>query len=644
VTRNRRSFICGVWSHRQLICAGLALLLYLVGLGRPPLWEPDEGRYAEIAREMVASHDYITPRDNFVRYFEKPPLVYWLTAASIKILGPNEFAVRLQAAIASAGQVAITGALGEQMFGAISGVIAALALALSPLFFAFARFATPDPALAFFFTAAMTCFYAWAKGSILDRRSLEKPSRSSACAQERPESGRPWRMVSLPTLQEVPSVPPAQDPAEGIETRWMLAAATMLALGTLTKGPVALVLGCTTATLWLVVEHRFDDVFSIPWLKCGALYLGIVLPWFILVARRNPGFLDFFIVHEHLKRFLESTEHSWGPWFYIPITIAGTWPWFYFVPLAIAGPVVRCGARWLFAKRIISQQGSNADPKDRDPDPALRFLLIWFAVVVVFFSIPRSKLGQYILPGLPPIAILAGYGLTQTQRLETTHRRRLLMIFAGINISAAMAMMLAVVAVSGPLSQILRRDALILAAALFAAGVASMFFSTAGTGLATLALAISVLLEMSAGIDARERVAAMVSYRKLARIIRPYTNRGCSLISYGHFEQALPFYTGVRETLVNYRGELGPFGPGRDPSGDVFATTAQLRRKWAGADCAVLVVNGSDVRTLAKLLSPVPILIGCEGKKFAFFNRPVVKPASDCPDPAACRTEKSQCS
>jgi hypothetical protein len=94
---------------------------------------------------------------------------------------------------------------------------------------------------------------------------------------------------------------------------------------------------------------------------------------------------------------------------------------------------------------------------------------------------------------------------------------------------------------------------------------------------------------------------------------------------------------------VNYRGELGPFGPGRDPSGDVFATTAQLKRKWAGADCAVLVVNGSDVPTLAKLLSPVPILIGCEGKKFAFFNRPVAKPASDCPDPAACRTEKSQC-
>src|SRR5215472_13156398 len=176
----------------QLMCVGLVLLLYLMGLGRPPLWEPDEGRYAEIAREMVVDHDYITPRNNFVRYFEKPPLVYWITAASIKVFGRNEFAVRLQAAIASIGQVAITGALAEEMFGANAGVLAALALGLSPLFFAFARFATPDPALAFFLTAALACFYKGAQSSEL---------------------------------------------RGGIDGKWMLAAAAMLAFGTLAKGP-----------------------------------------------------------------------------------------------------------------------------------------------------------------------------------------------------------------------------------------------------------------------------------------------------------------------------------------------------------------------------------------------------------------------
>src|SRR5215467_10832718 len=109
---------------RFAIYALLAALLYLPGLGRPALWEPDEGRYAEIAREMVVSGDYVTPRDNLVRYFEKPPLVYWTEAASIHLLGTNEFAVRLPAALFTVVEVAVTCVLGEAMFGATAGLMA----------------------------------------------------------------------------------------------------------------------------------------------------------------------------------------------------------------------------------------------------------------------------------------------------------------------------------------------------------------------------------------------------------------------------------------------------------------------------------------------------------------------------------------
>src|ERR1700760_4875595 len=91
--------------YRAALCAIAAAMLYLIGLGHPALWEPDEGRYAEVAREMVVSGDYITPRNDWVRYFEKPPLVYWLTAASLKLLGTNEFAARFQAAAFSTVQV-----------------------------------------------------------------------------------------------------------------------------------------------------------------------------------------------------------------------------------------------------------------------------------------------------------------------------------------------------------------------------------------------------------------------------------------------------------------------------------------------------------------------------------------------------------
>src|ERR1700720_2679786 len=112
---------------RLLLIAFAALILYLPGLGRPALWEPDEGRYAEIAREMYLSGDYVTPRDNFVRYFEKPPLVYWAESAAIGIFGAHEFAVRLPAALFSVGEVVITAAIADVMFGEAVAILSAIA-------------------------------------------------------------------------------------------------------------------------------------------------------------------------------------------------------------------------------------------------------------------------------------------------------------------------------------------------------------------------------------------------------------------------------------------------------------------------------------------------------------------------------------
>ena len=229
---------------RLTIYALLAAIMYVPGLGKPALWEPDEGRYAEIAREMVLSGDYVTPRDAFELYFEKPPLVYWADAASIGIFGVNEFAVRLPAALFSVGQVVVTAALAEVMFGATAGLFAALALALSPLFFGFARFATLDPALAFFLTAALATFYLAARED----------------------------SFSLPSAR-----------------RWMLICAAMLALGTLAKGPIALLLGGAIALAWLAVGRRLREIVRMPLVWCGLIYAAIVLPWFILMETRNPG-------------------------------------------------------------------------------------------------------------------------------------------------------------------------------------------------------------------------------------------------------------------------------------------------------------------------------------------------------------------
>ncbi len=541
--------------HRLAICALVAGALYLPGLGSPALLEPDEGRYAEIAREMVQSGDYITPRDDWVRYFEKPPLMYWATAGAIRVLGENEFAVRLPAAMCSIGEVVVTCALAEQMFGASAGLLAALALALSPLVFGFARFLTLDPALALFVTAALGAFYAAA---------------------------------SAPDLRA------------GAARRWLVVAAAMAAIGTLAKGPVALVISGAVALIYLLLEGRLRDVAAIPWLRCAALYGAIVMPWFVAVAGRNPEFLGYFFLHEHLHRYLANTEHSWGPWFLVAAAIAGTWPWLYFVPLGVRA--VGRGAREL---------------------SALRFLSIWFLFVLIFFSIPRSKLGSYILPGIPPIAVMAGYGLKTLRELDRSRIRKLLGRFAIVNVIVASACVTILAGSVASLGHALAVDGILIAACLAAGAVAS--FVTVARGkrvdLAIAAIAIAMVACSVAGMKARRDAEALVSYRRLAFAIKPLLQHGCVLGSYAHQIQSLPFYTHSREIMVGYLGELGAERNSPDGSAS-FLDKAELPALWGSAVCVVLVANGSDAATLAQLLNPQPSLIACEGKKVALSNRP----------------------
>ena len=544
------------------MCALMACLLYLPGLGRPALWEPDEGRYAEISREMVQSGDYVTPRDNWVRYFEKPPLMYWAGALAIKSLGANEFAVRLPAALFSVGQVAITCALAEAMFGATVGLAGAAALALSPLFFGFARFLTLDPALAFFVTGALACFY-----------------MASCAAALNSGAGR----------------------------RWLYLAAGLTALGTLTKGPVALAISGGVALIFMLVEGRGRELLRMPWFGCALIYGAIGAPWFVLAARRNPDFLAFFFIHEHLQRYLSGTEHGWGPYFFITVTLAGMWPWICFVPQPI---------RQLLRPRT-DEAPINAS--------ALRFLLIWFGLIFVFFSIPRSKLGSYILPGLPPLAILAGYGLSILRDNKTPVIRRTLGAFALINLGvAAVVIPVLIVLTRRHGMSALGIDGAAAMAAVAAGAVAAFVIGREGrrSTQAIATIAIATVVASAAMVKAREDAAPLGSYRELARAILPDLGQGCVLASYHHLVHSLPFYTGAREVLVAHRGELAPAGNTPDARPSFIDTDRELVELWASTRCVVVIVNRKDLPGLAAGLNPSPTILVGEGKKIAVSNRP----------------------
>jgi 4-amino-4-deoxy-L-arabinose transferase-like glycosyltransferase len=555
--------------YRLALAALIGAILYLPGLGRPALWEPDEGRYAEIAREMVVTGDYITPRDDWQRYFEKPPLVYWSEAAAIGLFGVNEFAVRLPAALVSIGEVVLTTAIAEAMLGAAAAILAALALALSPLFFGFARFATLDPALAFFLTAALGAFYAAARSPAFDSRS-----------------GR----------------------------LWMLASAAMLALGTLAKGPVALFLGGAIALLWLIMERRTRDITRMPLVGCVIVFVAIAAPWFVIVETRNPGFLHFFVMHEHLARFTASEEHGWGPWFFIPIVIGGTWPWIFFAP---------AGVNAMYSRR--NESGASASSE-------LRFLAIWFALIFVFFSIPRSKLGSYILPAIPPLAIASGYGLAQLRAMASEARRRLLLSFVAINAVATLAAGALALMFLYPVHPSLALDGCLVSA--FVVIGALFMYGTArdegrvGYGIAALAIALVAVLGF--GERARRDAGPLTTYRDLAAVVRPYLHSGCVLGSYRHYVQSTPFYTDFPETRVEYFGELSETGlPVEKDANFLIGSETKFAELWKSNACVVLIVNRRDLDHLASGLEPKPSILGCEGKKLAIFNQPATTPP-DC--------------
>ena len=152
------------------VLLGLTLLLLVLQTGRTPLFEPDEGRYAEIPREMLATGDFVTPRLNGVLYFEKPPLYYWLVAGSMALLGPSEWAVRLPGMLASAGMVLLTAAFARRRWGLRTGLLAGIVTGTSGLVFILARIAIIDPVLSLALSAAAFAFCFLPRGRAARRR------------------------------------------------------------------------------------------------------------------------------------------------------------------------------------------------------------------------------------------------------------------------------------------------------------------------------------------------------------------------------------------------------------------------------------------------------------------------------------------
>jgi len=263
-----------------LLVLGFGLLLAFK-LGSAPLANPDEGRYAEIPREMVATGDWVTPRLDGVNYFEKPPLLYWTGALCYKFLGSSEWSMRAGPALFALAGILLTYAAARRLHDRETGLVSAAVLGTTLLYYALGRLLILDMAVSVLMSAALFCF-------ILGVR-------------EAPGARRRWLFYGLYTA---------------------------MALATLTKGLIGFLVTGAVMFLWLLLFNQWHRLRPL-YLPSGAmLFLAIALPWHVLAAQHNPTWFHRYIIFEHWERFTTPAAGRVQPWhFFIWVTIAGMFPW-----------------------------------------------------------------------------------------------------------------------------------------------------------------------------------------------------------------------------------------------------------------------------------------------------------------------------
>lgn len=327
-----------------LILLALAFIFY--GSAGMPFLGPDEPRYAEVAREMQASGDWITPRLAGIEWFEKPALTYWAAAAGYSIFGVSEFAARFGVGLMALGGSLLILLFGRRVGSPVFGYLAAAVLISSCLWIGLGRGATFDMPLAFTMELALVGFYLWMRD--------------------------PRRVAGNPFF-------------------WLFSIG--LGLAVLAKGLVGIILPLAIVGLYLLISRRLREVLRPAVLLPGAcIFLVTAAVWYgPVIARHGRVFIDEFFIAHHFQRYLSNRyRHPQPVWFFVAIILAGIFPWSFFlisrIRRAFAG-----GWRTIVERRF---------------DDLTLFLWLWVLVPLIFFSFSGSKLPGYILPVFPAVAML----------------------------------------------------------------------------------------------------------------------------------------------------------------------------------------------------------------------------------------------
>lgn len=549
------------------------MILYVGRLDGFPLQDPDEGRYAEIPREMIEHGDWVTPRLNYVEYFEKPPLFYWLVAMAFRAFGTSEGSARLVPALAGLATIAVSYFLAHRLFGRRAALVSAATLATAPLFFVFSQALVIDMLMTLLITACLAAIWG---------------------AREDPE-GRGWPIVVACTA----------------------------ALAVLTKGLIGLVLPGLVIVLLVPLERDWRLLRSLLRPAPAVAFLAIAAPWFILMAARHPEFLREFFVVEQLQRFATATVgHPEGPLYYVPVLAVGLLPW-----TLLAG-VLSCTRRGRSAWRKI--RGAET----RFLSVWVLVVVVFFSIAssklagYVLPAVPPAMLllGAWIdrldaessLGTIAAVRGTAGYLLVLG----------LVLLAAGIALPLLVGALPRDVVLQSGFALQRVRIILVLgsAAALIGGGLCARrtYVTTYGLSGTVITMAVALALVLLPLVSARSMVKTS---RRLAATISREARPEDLVVQYRTLMQGLLFYLGERIVQIDECGEIRR-GADRAPDRDEYfwQGTERLEREWRSGRGVFIVTNRRYVSELGSKLVPEPRIVAEDGQQVLLDNRPPAKP------------------
>jgi 4-amino-4-deoxy-L-arabinose transferase-like glycosyltransferase len=556
--------------------AALTLLTFFVLLGSRALNEPDEGRYSEAAREMLQTGNWLVPHLWYLPHLDKPPMTYWLVAASMKTFGQNEWAVRLPVALAGISGVWAAFALGCAIGGRRAGLWSALILQTSLIYFITARMLTPDIVLTQFVAWAMYFFW------------------------------RSWQVIT----------------DSGFRTRttpfflWHLAGWIATALGFLTKGPIALAIPLVTFGMLAFFRRRnlqHKTLFSVGVVAGILVFFALAAPWFLAVFQRVPQSAHYMILGQAAGHLLGTTikNRPGGPLYFFGVLAVGLLPWTFLLG-------------WLW--RQTGWGGSSDQRRD-----GWLVLNIWIIFTFVLFSLSHAKLPAYILPIFPALAVLLALRFFGGEHAsDYTPRWTWHICLAGALLSPAAFPLLVKIAFHIPLPEWLKWQGPVVVFIAIVAVVLARKWKWQSEVAFTLGLAWIGMMTVAAEIPMFEsNLRDNQTLKPLGVALRENYRPGDLVVCWGNFPQGLPFYTGSVITGANrpYMGGMDmaqvPFEfPGnRERLGNLLLPDGNaLEQLLAGPRRVWVVGFGNTVESIQQSHSAPPLHLAAQAGQWRLFT------------------------